>query len=164
MGFTPEQYPGVGTPREAVYSEGLLIGYRWYDYHGVTPTYPFGYGLSYTTFNYSNIKVSQRSSGHVYIYADITNTGARVGDEVAQLYITYPSQANEPKNQLRDFYKISLKPNETKSVSFSLDLQDFSIWNSNIHNWEVIYNQDYGLHIGSSSKQFYLEGVIQFTQ
>ena len=162
VGFTPEQYPGVGTPREAVYSEGLLIGYRWYDYNGVTPTYPFGYGLSYTTFSYANVRVSQRSSGRVYVYADITNTGSRAGDEVAQLYVTYPSAAAEPVNQLRDFDKVNLQPNETKTVSFELEMKDFSIWNTNIHNWEVIYNQDYGLHIGSSSRDFYLEGKIQF--
>ncbi|GMA66094.1 hypothetical protein GCM10025859_65360 [Alicyclobacillus fastidiosus] len=159
---TKEQYPGVDN--QVSYSEGLDVGYRWYDSRNVKPLFPFGYGLSYTTFKYSNLKIntSKFSLGQVFVTVDVTNTGKRVGAAVPQLYIGDPQDASEPPRQLKGYEKILLNPGETKAVSFQLNARAFSIWNVKSNNWTVVYGT-YTLMIGSSSENIALAGKVGIT-
>jgi hypothetical protein len=132
--FTPEQWPGLpnpGTPLVANYTEGLFVGYRWYDAHKVefTTGFPFGHGIGYTSFAYSKIKVDTASeAGSVSVTATITNTGSYKGAEVAQLYLRYPASANEPPQLLRGFQKIELGATESGEVTFKLTPKEFSVY------------------------------------
>merc|ERR1711953_1143224 len=98
-----EQWPGVN--KRAVYSEKLEVGYRWYAAHQVKPAFPFGHGLSYTTFDYSDIHVQVRA-----ITRKVTNIGKIPGSEVAQLYLEFPAAAGEPPKQLKGYRKVNLAP------------------------------------------------------
>jgi len=168
--FTEEQYPGVGTPPEAAYTEELLIGYRWYNANNVKPLFPFGHGISYTTWGYSNLHLklypgnpsegfkSPLSSSPIIAEASlsIANIGGRAGSEIVQLYITYPSEAKEPPKQLRAFAKVDARPNFTKSVTLTLTKRDISIWNADVHAWEIVPG-DYKIAIGASSEDIQLQ-------
>lgn len=156
---TPEQYPGVNNT--ATYSEGLKVGYRWYDAEGIAPLFPFGYGLSYTTFAYSNLDVSPRlnPNGQVTATADVTNTGRRAGSEVAQVYVADPSTAGEPPKQLKGFQKVTLQPGETKHLTFKLDQSAFSIWDSAAQQWTTVHGR-YGVFVGGSSRDLPLQGTV----
>ena len=115
------------------YSEGLNVGYRWYDAKKLTPLFPFGYGLSYTTFSYSGLRLSAPTMpGHGQIKASVkvTNTGSRTGAAVAQLYLSDPASTGEPAHQLKGFQKVSLRPGQTKTAHFDIRAQDASYWNT----------------------------------
>jgi beta-glucosidase len=149
---TPQQWPGVDG--KVQYSEGLDVGYRWYDKQNLAPLYPFGYGLSYTSFGFSNLKVdgsTLRENGRLQVSADVTNTGARPGSEVAQLYLSDPAATGEPANQLKGFQKVELQPHQTKRVQFELTAQDASYWSSDAHAWELGVGQ-YTVRVGDSSR------------
>ena len=95
IGFTQEQYPGID--KTVVYTEGLEVDYRWYNAHGVTPAYPFGHGLSYTTFDYSGLSAEKNTRDNtVSVTVTVTNSGEVEGREVHQLYLTYPPTAQAP--------------------------------------------------------------------
>ena len=116
----------------------MHIGYRWYDANNVTPLFPFGFGLSYTTFGYSNLTVSAVSpSGQVQIGFDLTNTGMLTGAEVPQLYLGFPAAAGEPPKLLKGFQKISLSPGQTQHVTFNLDWEDLANWDATARGWIV---------------------------
>jgi beta-glucosidase len=159
---TPQQWPGVSVAGDAVgphsaYSERLEVGYRWYDDRGIAPLFPFGHGLSYTTFAYSNLAVSSPSIPATVAF-DVTNTGKVGGAEVAQVYVGAPpdNYAGEPKNQLRGYKKVSLAPGQTAHVSLPLDARAVSYWNTSTHSWTV----ETGCHsilVGSSSRDVRLE-------
>jgi beta-glucosidase len=149
---TAAQWPGVGG--QVQYSEGLNVGYRWYDTKNLTPAYPFGYGLSYTSFAFSHLHVdgnTLRENGKIRVSADVTNTGRRAGAEVAQLYLSAPASVGEPANQLKGFQKVELAPRQTKRVSFELSAQDASYWNSDAQAWTLGAGK-YTVHIGDSSR------------
>jgi beta-glucosidase len=113
------QWPGTGG--KVQYSEGLGVGYRWYDADGIAPQFPFGYGLSYTTFGFSHLSVTPDhtiSRGTVTVQADVTNRGSRYGADVPQLYVGGPPSVSEPPEQLKGFQKVSLAPGQTKHVIF----------------------------------------------
>ena len=149
---TPEQYPGVkGT---ATYSEKLQVGYRWYDAQNVTPLFPFGFGLSYTTFEFANLAVSQ--SG---VAVDVTNTGSREGAEVVQVYVAAPRAAGEPPKQLKGFAKVTLKAGETRRVSISLDARAFSIWDTGANRWATVPG-DHEILVGDSSRNLPLHAIV----
>jgi beta-glucosidase len=162
VSFTKAQYPGLGFPPEAEYSEKLLIGYRYYDAYHVTPLYPFGYGLSYTTFLYSNLNVQRVSSddGNALfnIAVDITNSGDLFGYEIPQLYVSFPSAAAEPPQQLKGFTKVELDTKETKTVAFTITKRDLSIWDSNVHDWSLVTGT-FEFRVGASSRDIYLVGT-----
>ncbi|HZR51738.1 MAG TPA: glycoside hydrolase family 3 C-terminal domain-containing protein [Streptosporangiaceae bacterium] len=132
------RFPGNGG--SVNYSEGLDIGYKWYDAHGLTPMFPFGFGLSYTTFGFSGLSVqtvagSADPSGHpgqvvATVKATVTNTGSRAGAEVAQLYLGDPASAGEPARQLRGFQRVQLNPGQSTVVTFQLTAQDLAYWNN----------------------------------
>ena len=150
---TPAQFPGVNGTVE--YSEGLNVGYRWYDARSITPLFPFGYGLSYTTFRFSNLRVSGarvRSDGtvRVGVSARVTNTGRVSGTDVVQLYLRDPAAAGEPPRQLKGFTKVALRPRQSAVVRFTLDAHDLSYWSDAANGW-VLPRGGFGVYVGDSS-------------
>jgi beta-glucosidase len=155
---TPQQYPGVNN--EAVYSEGVFVGYRYYDENHITPLFPFGYGLSYTTFSYSNLAVTPASSGAISVSLDVSNSGPRAGSEVVQLYVGIPStNVPEPPRQLKGFQKVFLAAGQTSRVTFSLDPSALAYWDVNSHSWAV-QKGTYQIMVGSSSSDIRLTGSL----
>jgi len=152
VGFSTAQYPGINN--EGSYSELLNVGYRWYAANKVTPKFPFGHGLSYTTFTYSNLKINGRT-----ISADITNSGPVAGAEVPQLYLNFPASAGEPPIQLKGFQKIQLSPGAKQTASWVLSDRDLSIWDANAHKWAV-QSGNFGVLVGASSQDIRLQGTL----
>jgi beta-glucosidase len=150
-GDTPDPTPaatgGAATcvPTYANYTEGLEVGYRWYDAHGVTPAFAFGHGLSYTTFGYSGLSVGADRA----VSATVTNTGKVRGAEVAQLYLRYPEAAGEPFKQLRGFQKVMLEPGATAIVHFALPDRWLSTWDEGAHAWKLARGT-FAVHVGAS--------------
>jgi beta-glucosidase len=154
---TPQQYPGVnGT---AVYSEKLEVGYRWYDSHNIPPLFPFGFGLSYSTFKFDHLRVSPPNGGRIMIGFDVTNTGARAGAEVSQVYLGSPASAGEPPKRLSGFSKINLRPGETQHVTISLDPRAFSVWSTDAKGWKLIPGV-YKVMAGNSSRDLPLRAEV----
>ena len=142
---TAAQWPGSnGTVQ---YSEGVLVGYRWYATKHLTPLFPFGAGLSYTTFAFSHLVVRDGPDGGLRVSADVTDTGQRAGSEVAQLYVGDPASTGEPSEQLKGYQRVTLRPGQTESVSFTLDRSSFAWWNN---GWTVTPG-NYAVMVGDSS-------------
>ncbi|HUA59754.1 MAG TPA: glycoside hydrolase family 3 C-terminal domain-containing protein [Verrucomicrobiae bacterium] len=158
---TPEQYPGDakvdGYDRVAHYTEGIFVGYRWYDTKSISPLFPFGYGLSYTTFSFGKFTAS--SAG---VDFDVTNTGKRAGAEVAQVYIGKPGSAAvpEPTKELVGFQKVQLQPGETRHVHVGLSERSFSHWDVDTHSWKVTPGA-YRILVGASSRDIQLQGQVK---
>jgi beta-glucosidase len=157
----PALYPGDG--HTVHYSEGLEVGYRWFQSHKTEPLFPFGFGLSYTTFSYSDLRVTRsKSEDHsVEVRFRLTNTGNRKGAEVAQVYVGFPeiSGGNEPPHQLKGFRKTTLAPGESTELTFSLDARAFSYWSIEDHAWRIQPGQ-YSVTAGSSSPELPLTASI----
>jgi beta-glucosidase len=147
---TFKTYRGGAT---APYSEGLFVGYRHYDKEKIAPLFPFGHGLSYTTFAYSDLKAPSRAKAGepVDVQITVTNTGKRAGRETVQLYVApkNPSLPRAPK-ELKGFVKVSLKPGESKTVSLPLDARAFSFYDPKAKRW-VAEPGDYELVIAASA-------------
>jgi beta-glucosidase len=155
---TPAQYPGVNF--QTIYSEGLAVGYRWYDASNVPPRFAFGHGLSYTTFVYSNLTISSVSpSGQVAIGVDLRNSGIRDGAEVVQLYLGFPAAAGEPPKQLKGFQKVILQSGETAHLTFNLNWEDLAYWDTPNHGWRVP-SGSFQVMVGSSSRDIRLTGAL----
>jgi len=155
---TPEQYPGVNG--NAVYSEKLLVGYRWYDVKNVTPLFPFGYGLSYTTFAVNQLSVSRFSERTgVTVTFNVVNTGPRTGAEVVQVYVVAPPDAGEPPKQLKGFAKVKLNPGEKQRVTVRLDRRAFSIWDTGAGHWVLAPGQ-HQILVGTSSRDLPLRATV----
>jgi beta-glucosidase len=148
-------YPGDGMTVN--YSEGVLVGYRWYDAKNQEPLFPFGHGLSYSTFSYNDLQVDQPDGDRVTVKARITNTGTREGAEVVQLYLGNPSEAGEPPKQLKGFEKVQLQPGESRIVTMELNGSDLAAWDTEIRDWRIRPGA-YTVLIGSSSRDIRLEG------
>jgi beta-glucosidase len=147
--LTPNlQFPGNGTDID--YSEGIDVGYRYYDTHGQTPLFPFGYGLSYTSFTYSNLRVTPTQGG-ASAQVTITNTGHVTGAEVAQLYLTDPAAAGEPPFQLKGFQKITLAAGQSQRLTFRITRQDMSYYQTSSSSWEATPGW-YRVSIGSNER------------
>jgi beta-glucosidase len=150
------QYPGVndskGVPH-AAYSEGLKVGYRWFESQGIEPLFPFGFGLSYTTFSISGVHAKSIVGGAAgaLVGAAVKNTGTRAGAEVVQLYVGMPAQTGEPPKQLKAYRKVVLQPGQSKTVSMKLGPRAFSYWSSDAGAWTVAKGC-YQLMVGSSSR------------
>lgn len=149
---------------KSVYSEGVFTGYRYYASKDMKVLFPFGYGLSYTTFEYSNLVLDQKEikeSGKLTVSVDVTNTGSCAGKEVVQLYVSAKeSKMKRPVRELRGFDKIALEPGETKTVSFTLDKRAFAYWSVQIHDWHV-ESGDYEIQIGKSAQEIILKDSVQ---
>ena len=145
------------------YREGIFVGYRYYDKKHMDVRFPFGHGLSFTTFAYDAPKISAkriRDTETVTIRVDVTNTGSRPGKEVVQLYVAPPKgDVIRPVRELKGFEKVELAPGETKMVSFTLDGRAFSYWNTQIHDWHV-ESGTYRLQVGQSSRRIVLEESV----
>jgi beta-glucosidase len=151
---TPEQYPGQDG--KAHYSEGLKIGYRWFDSEGIEPLFPFGYGLSYTTFRYSGLKAKAKRTSATVSFT-LKNTGGRAGAEVAQVYVGFPKWTGEPPRQLKGFRKVELQNGQAQRVTISLGKRAFSYWGKN--GWRV-GRGCYSIAVGGSSRSLPLKTTV----
>lgn len=136
------------------YNERLLVGYKWFDQQNIEPLFEFGYGLSYTKFNYSKLKLqtnSKESDVIIKAKVSVTNSGDVDGAEIVQAYISFPDSAGEPPKVLRGFEKLKLKKGATDEVFFDFDKVDLSIWDDESHTWTVPSGK-YTIHIGASSR------------
>lgn len=152
-------YPGTnGTVN---YVEGLLVGYRWFDTKKIEPLFPFGYGLSYTTFKYSNLKLTPDKDAEnpaVTVEFEITNTGQRAGREVAQIYIQdSESSLPRPLQELKGFQKVALEPGQTQKISVYLDRSAFAFYQSDRKGW-LAEKGAFKILVGSSSRDLHLKG------
>jgi beta-glucosidase len=140
---------------------------RTYMYFKGEPLYPFGYGLSYTTFKYSNLKSSAaqlKAGGQIMVSVDITNTGKRAGDEVVQLYAKHVnSKVDRPGKELKGFQRVTLKPNETRTVQLPLKAETLAYWDEANNHWVVEADQ-VKLMVGSSSADSRLDKTIAIVQ
>jgi beta-glucosidase len=151
-------YPGVsGT---VSYSEGLLVGYRWYDTKKIEPQFPFGYGLSYTTFRYSSLKIEPDADAEGVVADatfDVTNTGSRVGAEVVQLYVHQDNPGlARPEKELKGFRRVFLKPGETQTIGIPLNLHSFAYFDPAQKAW-VAQKGSFEIMVGGSSRDLPLK-------
>lgn len=159
-------YPEPDT-RRVEYKEGVFLGYRHFDRSDTKPLFPFGYGLSYTTFGYKNLSLTPGAvSGDqtVTVSFDLTNTGARAGAEVAEVYVGEPgAKIQRPVRELKGFAKVALKPGETRRVSIQLDRRAFSYYDAPAHRWTADPG-DFTISVGRSDAQIELTGTVRRTQ
>ena len=152
---TPAKANFGGEGRNVEYREGLYVGYRYYQTAGVKPAFPFGYGLSYTTFEYSGLKADETG-----VTLTVTNTGRAAGAEIVQLYVAKPdAKVFRPEQELKGFAKVSLAPGESKTVAIALDDKAFRYWNVKTNAWEV-EGGSYQLRVGASSVDIRLTADI----
>jgi beta-glucosidase len=157
-----ENFPGKNL--EVHYAEGIYVGYRHFDQAGIKPLFPFGYGLSYTTFGYDHLKLSQTelgANGTVTASVDITNTGKRAGAEVVELYIhdLHP-KIDKPVRELKGFAKVSLQPGETKTVHFQISPRDLAYFDVAGMQWRADAGE-YAVQIGASSRDIRQQAVLR---
>jgi beta-glucosidase len=158
---SPAQFPGVNGKVE--YSEGIFVGYRYYDEYHRTPLFPFGYGLSYTRFSFSRLRITPAAvpgAGQVRgpgqgpalatVRATVTNTGPVAGSEVAQLYVGDPAAAGQPPRQLEGFQRVTLAPGRSATVTFRLDARSLAYWDTRAGGWVVAPGR-YQVYVGDSS-------------
>jgi beta-glucosidase len=141
--------------RELVYREGVFVGYRWYDQKNIEPRFPFGFGLSYTTFSYQHLKLSNDElspGGNITASVDIRNAGQRAGAEVVELYLhdLHP-KTDRPVRELKGFTKVLLAPGETKSVSFTIHPRDLAYFDVRGQQWHADAG-DYEVQIAASER------------
>lgn len=157
-------FPGDGETVE--YKEGVFVGYRYYDKKEMPVRYPFGYGLSYTEFAYSNLKLDKKSmkdTDTLTVSVDVTNTGSREGKEIVQLYVAdLTGSANRPVRELKNFVKVSLAPGETKTVQMELNKRSFAWYNVKLHDWYAA-SGIYEIQIGKSSREIVLSDTVEVT-
>jgi beta-glucosidase len=153
--------PSPAPPADADvrYDEGLLMGYRWFDAKEKTPLFPFGHGLSYTSFAFANLRAELRG-GNLEVAFELRNTGARVGREVAQVYAALPAAAGEPPRRLVGWTKLELRPGETRAVSLSIPARQLAIWDIASHGWKVVPGR-YTLSVGASSRDLRLQASVE---
>ena len=163
---TPAYLDFPGRDGEAIYGEGAFIGYRYYDTKKIAPLFPFGHGLSYTTFAYTSVhtdaaKVDDEQGTRVQV--TVKNTGTRGGQEVVQLYVHERApRVRRPERELRHFAKVALAAGEEKTVAFTLTRRDFAYWDSRIHDWAV-KSGTFDVQVGGSSRDLPLTAALEVT-
>jgi beta-glucosidase len=157
---------GVAPPDPAAleinYTEGLLMGYRWFDARGIEPLFPFGHGLSYTSFAYSHISTGspRDAADHgISVSFEVRNTGDRSGAEVAQVYLALPASTGEPPRRLVAWDKLSLQPGQTRRVSLQIAPERLAYWNVASHAWAIAPGS-YKVFVGSSSRDIRLHDEV----
>ena len=157
-------FPGFSN--KVVYREGIMVGYRYYDLRNIHVNFPFGHGLSYSTFEYSNLRVSKdnfNDNEEITVSIDVTNTSTIPGKEIVQLYVSDHSNVVErPPKELRDFAKIPLKGGETKTVTFKLGKRAFAYYNVELNDW-VVPTGEYEILIGKSSRNIVRRHIVHVT-
>ena len=160
---TPNYYPEHDGDINVTYKEGVFVGYRGYDHNHTTPLFPFGYGLSYTTFKLSNLSVTSGTAAHATVTFDVTNTGDRAGAEVAQVYVSDDhAKIARPEKELKGFEKVSLQPGETKHVSVELDPRAFAYYDLAAKKWTVAPGK-FNIAVGDSSANLNLKGSVDIS-
>ena len=152
-----------GEPKGTEYREGVFVGYRYYDKKAMDVLFPFGHGLSYTTFEYSDLRLSAdkiKDTDALTVTCTVKNTGKRAGKAVAQLYVgQVGGDVIRPVRELKGFEKVELQPGEAKEVRFTLDRRAFAYWNSDIRDWHV-ETADFTVEVGASSRDLPLRAVV----
>ncbi|MBU5347272.1 beta-glucosidase family protein [Paenibacillus lautus] len=155
-------FPGEGDRVE--YREGLFVGYRYYDSKKLAPLFPFGHGLSYTTFEYSNLTVDKKrlkDTEKLIVSVNVKNTGARPGKEIVQLYVhDMESSVIRPEQELKSFDKVELAPGEAKTVTFELDHRSFAYYDVELKDW-VVESGEFEIRIGKSSRNIVLTEIVE---
>ncbi len=170
---TAAEYPGLPVkphgPLVVHYNEGVFVGYRYYQAHDFRPLFPFGYGLSYTTFTFHDLRITPPTSestgdGALTVAFNVTNTGQRAGAEVAQLYLGYPSSKAipEPPEQLRGFSRVNLHPGQTRRVVLTVPIKYLRYWSQVRNSWQLLPGI-YHIYVGDSSSNLPLRGVMTFS-
>jgi beta-glucosidase len=146
---------------QTTYDEGAKIGYKWYDSENKPVLFPFGFGLSYSTYSYSNLQVTPGATagGKVHVKLTVTNTGSRAGVEIAEIYATLPAAAAEPPKRLVGWSRVKLNPAETKDVVVEIDPKYLSIFNVDRHTWQLTPG-DYIFMAGGSSQSLPLKQPV----
>jgi beta-glucosidase len=155
--MTPDQWAKGLPPFQVVYDEGLKVGYKWYDAEKKPVLFPFGYGLSYTTYHYSGLTVTPGDK--VKVTFTLTNSGARTGAEIAEVYAALPAGAEEPPKRLVGWSKVELKAGEKKSVEVEIDPKYLSIFDEGKDAWTLIPG-DYTIMVGGSSDKLPLKATV----
>jgi beta-glucosidase len=155
-------YPG--TNGTVTYTEGLFVGYRWFDAKNIKPLFPFGFGLSYTTFKYSNLQIANGIDGTVTAQFEIENTGSRAGAEVAQLYV-HPEKPGvmRPEKELKGFKKVFLKPGEKQTLTIPLTQGAFAYFDPDKMGW-IAEKGDFKILVGGSSRDLALQAEYNLAE
>lgn len=160
---TPSYFNFPGEQSNVLYGERIFVGYRYYDKREIEPLFPFGHGLSYTTFEYNDLEVSSenvRDVDGLTVNATIKNTGDVEAKEVVQLYVTAKDpKLTSPVKELKKFTKVDLAPGESKEVSFELNSRDFAYFDAKRHMW-ITESGEYTIKIGASSRDIRLSETI----
>jgi len=155
-------FPGAD---KVYYDEGIFVGYRHFDTKDIEPLFPFGFGLSYTTFSYESLIIEKkkiRDDDVIKVSFDVTNSGKIEGKEIVQLYVQdVESSVERPTKELKRFEKVSLHPNETKTVIFQLKKEDLSFYSETANSW-IVENGAFNILVGSSSRDIRLQGEIEY--
>jgi beta-glucosidase len=158
-------YPGENG--KVRYGEGLFVGYRYYEKKKIAPLFPFGFGLSYTTFDYNNLRLSANSIGPeetLEVQVDVINTGERAGKEIVQLYVRdVQSRLHRPDKELKAFAKVELEPGERKTVSLSLARQALAYYDDLAQAW-VAEAGEFEVLVGSSSQAIRARATFTLTE
>jgi beta-glucosidase len=164
---TYNSYYDKNGSKHVAYTEGLFLGYRHFDKTGIKPLFPFGYGLSYTTFKYGGLKITPSSfSGDepVTVSFDVTNTGRRDGAEIGEIYVSDThSKVPMPVKELKGFGRVDLKPGQTKTVTVTLNRRAFSYYDVGRKAWTADPG-DFGILVGSSSENIELRGAVKLNR
>jgi len=150
----------TGQENVVTFDEGLNVGYRYFDARRKSPLFPFGFGLSYTKFKMSNLRVKRNGSAAT-VRVKVTNTGQRPGAEVAQVYVGFPRSSGEPPRQLKAFRKVWLKPGRSKRVKLELPPDSFKYYSEDADDW-VRPDGRFKIQAGSSSRNLPLTGSLKF--
>jgi beta-glucosidase len=161
---TPGYLNFPGENGKHLYQEGIFVGYRYYEKKRIKPTFPFGFGLSYTEFEYSNLELSRgkiTDQDILKVRFKIKNTGKRAGSEIAQIYVKpHQSRLKRPIKELKGFRKIHLNPGESKTISVTLTGRDFAYFDDRHETW-VVDSGLYSIVVGASSKDIQLEEILR---
>jgi beta-glucosidase len=160
--------PDASTPFPVNYAEGFYVGYKWYNVHGITPLFPFGFGLSYTTFAFSNASLVNNLSSanpNLQVTFALANTGSVAGAEVAQVYLAFPANTGEPPRRLAGWQKVMLQPGAQQQVTIEVDANDsshpLSYWDVGANAW-LMAPGTYTVYLGNSSSSASLTAVGTF--
>jgi len=160
----------IGPPKEGAtdhpaffdvnYTEGLKVGYKWYDAEKIQPLFPFGFGLSYTSFSYSHLRIVQDGAAHkVRVTFVVKNTGPRAGAEIAEAYLALPAAAKEPPHRLVGWQKVMLQPRGSRAVTITVPTRMLAIFDVDKDDWHILAGR-YELFVGPSSRQFLLRSAL----